>query len=162
MKGDGQRGDRDETQASWPDAHWEINTTSPFHPAPLPHLYLSLLTTVSFSPSQIGFIHNLFFNVLFFFPCICSVALNGDAPAKSKYQTIHVVMLLSYDSAHAVDRLSEIISTLLPSPLISNKPLNFKTVHYLRQCCKCKRSKKNLVRLHVSEMSKLIFRLNAY
>lgn len=47
---------------------------------------LSFLTTVSFSPSRIGFINNLFLNVLFFFFCICSMALNDNPPSKRKQQ----------------------------------------------------------------------------
>lgn len=52
---------RDETQASWPDAHCKINTTSPSSPgSPLSSVSLSLFA-----------IHNLFFlmcfSLLFFF-----------------------------------------------------------------------------------------------
>lgn len=75
MRGGGQTGDREmklgpagQTLAEKSILH------HPFHPAPLPHLYISLsvFATVSFSPAQI--IHNLFFNVFFFFLCICSMA----------------------------------------------------------------------------------------
>lgn len=96
------RRQRDETQASWPDTHRKINTTSPFSPgSPLSSVSLSpsLLATVSFSHSRTGFIHNSFFNVLFPFLCICSMALNDDSPAKRRRRkkATHVVVLLSYD-----------------------------------------------------------------
>ncbi len=42
------RRQRDETQDSWPDTHWEINTTSPFSPgSPLSSVSLSLYSPLS-------------------------------------------------------------------------------------------------------------------
>lgn len=88
VRGGGQTGDREmKLRPTGQTLTGKSILHHPFHPAPLPSsvsLSLSLLATVSLSPSQEGFIYNLFSNVLFFFLCICSVALNDDTPAKSK------------------------------------------------------------------------------